>query len=128
MCILMSFLVMMVDVHNRLRCMYIHYALCILKFYEVCLDLVGFCLLGLSIDHDRRFKVVIVSTSMYNLNDLFHEVVNYFLNLARNIVRAGYESVVSRPLGGRSKLVPIFFGFKLISILVKGWFQFRFTV
>ena len=33
----------------QVECMYIHYELCILRFYEVCLGLVGFSMLCLSI-------------------------------------------------------------------------------
>ena len=55
---MLSLCMMMVVIHNRLKGMYIHYELCILRFYEVCLDLVSFCLLGLSANHGRRFWVV----------------------------------------------------------------------
>ena len=44
---------MMVVVHNKLKCMYIHYELCILRFYEACLGLVGFCLWPEILDHDK---------------------------------------------------------------------------
>ena len=50
----------MAVVHNRLKGMYIHYELCILRFYEACLGLVGFCLLSLSADHGQRFWVVTI--------------------------------------------------------------------
>ena len=55
-CISMSCLsIIMVVVHSRLKCMYIHYKLCILRFYEACLGLVDLCMLGLSADHGQRF-------------------------------------------------------------------------
>ena len=42
----------------RDECMYIHYELCILRFYEAFLGLVGFSMLGLSSGHDQRIWVV----------------------------------------------------------------------
>ena len=42
----------------QVECMYIHYELCILRFYEACLGLVGFSMLGLSASHGQRIWVV----------------------------------------------------------------------
>ena len=45
----------------QIECMYIHYELCILRFYETCLGLMGFSMLGLSVGHGQRIWVVIGS-------------------------------------------------------------------
>ena len=52
---MLSLGMMMIVVNNRLKGMYIHYELCILRFYEACLGLVGLCMLGLNIGQCQRF-------------------------------------------------------------------------
>ena len=42
----------------QVECMYIHYELCILRFYEACLGLVGFSMLGLNTNHGQRIWVM----------------------------------------------------------------------
>ena len=42
----------------QVECMYIHYELCILRFYETCLDIMGFSMLGLCIGHGQKIWIV----------------------------------------------------------------------
>ena len=42
----------------QVECMYIHYELFILRFYEACLGLEGFSMLGLNADHGQRIWIV----------------------------------------------------------------------
>ena len=41
----------------QVECMYIHYELYILRFYEACSGLMGFSMLGLSACHGQRIWV-----------------------------------------------------------------------
>ena len=74
---------MMAVVHNRLNCMYIHYELCILRFYEACFGLVGFCLLGLSASHGRRIWVV--TNIIIEQQTSFKQSINEFVREYKQI-------------------------------------------
>ena len=55
---MLSLGMMMIVVNNRLKGMYIHYELCILRFYKTCLGIVGFSMLGLCIGHGQKIWIV----------------------------------------------------------------------